>query len=130
LHRLSYYWPTMITDTVQYAIQCKTYQIHADFIHQPPELLHPTIVSWPFEAWRIDVIRPISPPLVQGHRFILAITDYFLKWAEAIPLAEVKTTNFINFIKNFSHPSIWCPQEDHSRQCFPICKPIIPSILR
>jgi len=27
------------------------------------------------------------------------ITDYFSKWAEAVPLAEVKTTNVINFIK-------------------------------
>jgi len=53
-----------------------------------------------FEAWGIDVIGPISPPSARGHRFILAITDYFSKWAEAVPLAEVKTTNVINFIKH------------------------------
>jgi len=31
---------------------------------------------------------------------ILAITDYISKWAEVVPLAEVKTKNVINFIKH------------------------------
>ena len=44
--------------------------------------------------------RPISPSSTKGHRFILAITDYFSKWAEAIPLVEVKTSNVVNFIKH------------------------------
>jgi len=80
--------------------RCKACQIHADFIHQPPELLHPTVTAWPFEAWGIDIIGPISPPSVKGHRFILTITKYFSKWAEAVPLIEVKTTNVVNFIKH------------------------------
>jgi len=33
--------------------------------------------------------------------FILAIIDYFSKWAEAIPLIEVKTSNVVNFIKYY-----------------------------
>jgi len=60
-----------------------------DFIHQPLELLHPTIASW-FEAWGIDVIRFIIPQSTKGHLFILAIIDYFSKWIEVIPLTEVK----------------------------------------
>jgi len=47
----------------------------------------------------IDVIGPISPSSTKGHRFLLAITDYFSKWAEAIPLIEVKISNVVNFIK-------------------------------
>ena len=102
--RFGYYWSTMITDAVEYARKCKACQIHADFIHQPPELLHPTVALWPFETWEIDVIGPISPPLAKRHWFILAITDYFSKWAEAVPLVEVKTTNVINFIKHHVVP--------------------------
>ena len=100
MHRLSYYWLTMITDAIKYAQRCKAYQIHADFIHQPPELLHPTVASWPFEAWRIDIVGPISPSSTKGHRFILAITNYFSKWAEAILHIEVKTSNVVNFTKH------------------------------
>jgi len=60
LPRLGYYWPTMIADAIKYAQRCKACQIHVDFIHQPPELLHMTVASWPFKEWRIDVIGPIS----------------------------------------------------------------------
>jgi len=61
LHRLGYYWSTMIANAIKYAQRCKACQIHADFIHQPLELLHPTVASWPFEAWGIDIEGPISP---------------------------------------------------------------------
>jgi len=95
-----YYWQTMIADVVEYARRCKACQIHANFIHQPLELLHPIVASWPFEVWGIDVVGPVSPPSAKGHQFILAITDNFSKWAEVAPFAEVKTTNMVNFIKH------------------------------
>jgi len=47
----------------------------------------------------MDVIGPISPPSSKRHRFILAIIDYFSKWAEAIPSREVKTSDVIKFVK-------------------------------
>jgi len=90
LHRLDYYWPTMIADAIKYAQRCKASQIHANFIHQPLELLHPIVAPWPFEAWGVDIVGPISPSSTKSHRFILAIIDYFSKWAEGIPLIEVK----------------------------------------
>ena len=86
-------------DAVKYVKRSEACQIYVDFIHQPPELLHPTVASWPFEAWGIDIIGPISPPSAKCYRFILATTNNFLKWAEAIPLVEVKTTNVVNFIR-------------------------------
>ena len=45
----------MIADTVKYAKWYKACQIHADFVHQPLELLQPTVATWPFEAWGIDI---------------------------------------------------------------------------
>ena len=89
----------MIADAIKYAQRYKACQIHADFIHQHPELLQPTIASWPFEAWGIDIVGPISPLSTISHRFILTITDYFSKWAEAIPLIEVKTSSVVYFNK-------------------------------
>ncbi|XP_020243268.1 protein NYNRIN-like [Asparagus officinalis] len=47
----------------------------------------------------MDIVGPITLPTVKGHRFILAVTDYFSKWAEAISLKEVKDSNVIKFIK-------------------------------
>jgi len=128
LHRLGYYWPTMIADAIQYARRCKSCQIHADFIHQPPELLHPTVTSWPFEAWGIDVVGPISPSSTRGYRFILAITDYFSKWAEAIPLVEVKTSNVVNLSNTMSSIDL-VSLGGSSMIRSPICKPGILSVL-
>jgi len=105
-------------------------QIHANFMHQPSELLHPIVTSWPFEAWEIDVIWPISLPSARGHRFILAIIDYFSKWAKVIPLAEVKATNVINFIKyHVIHRFSVARRIIHDNGP-PICEPIILLILR
>ena len=89
----------MISDAITYAKRCHACQIHDDFIHQAPGHFRSTTSSWPFEMWGMDVVGLISPPSSKGHQFILAITD-FSKWAEAIPLREVKTSNVIKFIKH------------------------------
>ncbi|KAA0034814.1 ty3-gypsy retrotransposon protein [Cucumis melo var. makuwa] len=99
LKRMGYYWPTMIHDSMHFAKYCDACQFHANFIHQPPEPLHPTIASWPFEAWGLDLVGPITPKSSAGHSYILAGTDYFSKWAEVVPLREAKKENIVNFVQ-------------------------------
>ncbi|CAM8988114.1 unnamed protein product [Rhodiola kirilowii] len=96
--RMGYYWPTVVQDCVDFAKKCNACQFNANFIHQPPEHLHPTVASWPFEAWGLDVVGPINPKASNGHTYILAATDYFSKWAEAVTLREVKKENVVEFI--------------------------------
>ncbi|KAL6344173.1 hypothetical protein AAG906_031887 [Vitis piasezkii] len=67
----------MVKDCMEYAKKCQSCQFHSNFIHQPLEPLHPTIASWPFDAWGLDVVRPITPKSSYGHAYILAATDYF-----------------------------------------------------
>jgi transposase InsO family protein len=47
----------------------------------------------------MDMIGKINPPSSKGHQYILAITDYFTKWVEAIPMKSVTLKDVINFIK-------------------------------
>ena len=89
----------MVQDCIDYAKRCDTCQFHANFIHQPPEPLHPTVASWAFEGWGLNVIGPITLKSSGGHSYILATTDYFSKWAKAIPLTEVKKENVVGLIK-------------------------------
>ena len=98
IKRMGYYWPTMVQDSMECAKKCEACQYHANFIHQPPEPLHPTVASWPFDAWGLDAIG-LLPKSSGGHLYILAATDYFLKWAEAVPLREVKKETVVNFIR-------------------------------
>ena len=67
-------------------------------MHQPPDVLHLTVASCPFDAWGLDVVGPL-PKSSGGHSYILAATDYFSKWSEAVTLKEVKKENVANFIK-------------------------------
>ncbi|XP_031106276.1 protein NYNRIN-like [Ipomoea triloba] len=89
----------MVKDCIDYARRCQACQVHANFIHQPPEPLHPTVASWPFDAWGLDVVGPITPKSSAGHTYILAATDYFSKWAEAVALKEVKKENVADFLR-------------------------------
>nr|XP_009792388.1 PREDICTED: uncharacterized protein LOC104239453 [Nicotiana sylvestris] len=98
IKRMGYYWPTMVKYCLDYARRCKACQFHANFIHQPPEMLHPTVASWPFDAWGLDIVGPLSKSS-GGHLYILAATNYFSKWAEAVALKEVKKENVANFIR-------------------------------
>ncbi|XP_057811931.1 uncharacterized protein LOC131026177 [Salvia miltiorrhiza] len=50
IKRMGYYWPTMVKDCQDYAQRCQACQFHANLIHQPPEPLHLTVASWPFDA--------------------------------------------------------------------------------
>ncbi|KAL0401718.1 UNVERIFIED_CONTAM: hypothetical protein Slati_4201700 [Sesamum latifolium] len=98
IKRMGYYWPTMVKDCINYAQRYQAYQFHANFIHQPPEPLHPTIASWPFDAWSLDVVGPLTKSST-GHLYILAATDYFSKWAKVVPFKEVKKENIADFIR-------------------------------
>ncbi|XP_071721615.1 uncharacterized protein [Rutidosis leptorrhynchoides] len=86
---MGYDWPTMVKDCINYARRGPDCQFNANLVHQPPELLHPTIASWPFNAWGLDVVEPLTSSS-KGDHYILAATYYFSKWAEAIPCKEVK----------------------------------------
>ncbi|XP_071901588.1 uncharacterized protein [Coffea arabica] len=82
----------MVKDCVDFARRCQACQFHGNFIHQPPEPLHPTVASWPFDAWGLDIVGPL-PKSSGRHIFILAATHYFSKWAEAVPLREGLTSS-------------------------------------
>jgi hypothetical protein len=46
----------------------------------------------------------------KGHQYILAITDYFTKWVEAIPMKLVTPKDVINFIKEHVIHKFGIPQ--------------------
>ncbi|XP_038701849.1 uncharacterized protein LOC119998573 [Tripterygium wilfordii] len=87
----------MVKDSMEHAKRCEACQVHANFIYQPLEPLHLTVASWPFDAWGLDVVGPITPKSFAGHLYILAATDYFSRRAEALLLREVKKETVVNF---------------------------------
>nr|AAQ56455.1 putative integrase [Oryza sativa Japonica Group] len=58
----------------------------------PATVLNPIIKPWPFRGWALDFVGQIYPSSSRGHRFVLVATDYFTKWAEAVPLKNMTHT--------------------------------------
>ncbi|KAA0063067.1 uncharacterized protein E6C27_scaffold468G001840 [Cucumis melo var. makuwa] len=96
---MGYSWPKMVQDSIDYAKKCESCQYHANFIHQPPEPLHPIVGSCAFKALGLNPVGPITSKSSARHSYILAAIDYFSKWVEAIPLREARKENVANFIR-------------------------------
>ena len=76
---------------------CYACQVLGDAIHTQPNVLQDMTTPWPFYTWGLDLIGPINPPS-NGHIWILAATEHFTKWVEAIPLKKAIRATVSNFI--------------------------------
>ena len=56
------------------------------------------VTPWPFHTWGLDLVGPVNPPS-HGYIWILVATEYFTKWAKAIPLRKATRGVVANFIK-------------------------------
>ena len=95
----SFYWPTMFKDCDQFVKSCLQCQAHGVVPRRPPNQLHPTVPTWPFAEWGMDIVGPL-PPSSRGCKYILAATDYFSRWAEALPLREVTGEIVARFVRH------------------------------
>ncbi|KAG7536943.1 Integrase catalytic core [Arabidopsis suecica] len=82
IKRLGYFWPTMISDCIDYAKRCKKCQMHAPLIHQPFEILSSISAPYPFMRWSMDIVGPMHRS-TRGVQYLLVLTDYFSNWIEA-----------------------------------------------
>ncbi|KAK1650046.1 hypothetical protein QYE76_067851 [Lolium multiflorum] len=99
IRRSGFYWPTMLEDCFKYYKGCQACQMFGKIQTVPASAMNPIIKPWPFRGWGMDMIGKINPPSSKGHVWILAITDYFTKWVEAVPMKSVKSEDVINFVK-------------------------------
>ncbi|KAG7552339.1 Ribonuclease H-like superfamily [Arabidopsis thaliana x Arabidopsis arenosa] len=103
IKRLGYFWPTMISDCIDYAKRCKKYQMHAPLIHQPSEILSSISVPYPFMRWSMDIVGPMYRS-TRGVQYLLVLTDYFSKWIEAEAYISIQDS----VVKTFLWKHIIC----------------------
>ena len=99
IRRSGFYWPSMLEDCFKYYRGCQDCQRFSAVQMAPADLLHPIVKPWPFRGWGMDMIGQINPPTSKGHKWILAATDYFTKWVEAVPLKNVTARDVVNFVR-------------------------------
>ena len=60
-------------------------------------VLNPLSSPLPFTQWGLDIVSPFSK--AAGNRqYLIVGTDYFTKWVEAEPLANIRDVNAKKFI--------------------------------
>ena len=72
-------------------------QRFAPSIHQPGGILNPLSSPWSFAQWGLDIVGPFSK-VVGNRKYLLVGTDYFTKWVEVEPLANIRDVDAKRFI--------------------------------
>ena len=81
----------------EYVKKCDQCQRFALNIHQPGGTLNPLFSPWPFAQWGLDIIGPF-PKVAGNQRFLVVGTNYFTKWVEAEPLANIRDVDIKRFV--------------------------------
>ena len=87
----------MQQETHEYVTKCDQCQRVVPNIHQPGGILNPLSSRWPFSQWGLDIVGPF-PKAVENKRYLLVSTDYFTKWVEAEPLANIRDVDVKKFV--------------------------------
>ena len=87
----------MQKEAQEYVKKCNQYQRFALNIHQLGGVLNPLSSPWPFAQWGLDIVGPF-PKVVGNKKYLLVCTDYFTKWVEAEPLANIRDVDVKRFI--------------------------------
>eukprot|EP00731_Ephydatia_muelleri_P023038 Em0015g621a len=79
-------WKGVVEDVKNIVYTCDLCQrMNSKLTTATPEL-HPVPVQSPWFHLGVNFIGPISPVSSKGNCFILTLSDYFIKWVEAVPL--------------------------------------------
>ena len=83
------WWPGKQREAQEYVKKCDRYQKFAPNIHQPGRVLNPLSSPWPFAQWGLNIAGHF-PKTTKNKRYLLVDTDYFTKWVETKPLANIR----------------------------------------
>ena len=87
----------MQKETLEYVKKCDECQMFAPNIHQLEGVLNLLSSPWPFAQWGLNIVGPF-PKAAGNKRYMLVGTDYFTKWVETEPLANIKDVDAKKFV--------------------------------
>ena len=87
----------MQKEALEYVKKCDQCQRFVPNIHQLGRALNPLSSPWPFVQWGLDIVGPF-PKALGKKKYLLVGTDYFIKWVEAEPLANIRDVDAKKFI--------------------------------
>ena len=92
-----YWWLNMQKEAKKYVKKCDQCQRYAQKIHQLGGILNPLPSPLPFAQWGLDIVG-LFPKVAGNKRYLLVGMDYFTKWVEAEPLANIRDVDTKKFV--------------------------------
>ena len=111
----AYYWPSMKQDVAGWYRQCTDCARGRGPPNKPRGRLKKVIVGEPLDIVAVDILSGL-PTTSQGYKYILVITDYFTKWAEAYPLSDAEAPTCMRALYNNFFSRFGLPRQLHSDQ--------------
>ncbi|GFT90546.1 retrovirus-related Pol polyprotein from transposon opus [Trichonephila clavipes] len=88
--KYSFFWEGLRADVKKFCESCKECQLTRSVRIKDRSSSTPVArPELPFEVGNIDLIGPIDPPSVKGHKYILRLVDQHTRWGEAVPLTSL-----------------------------------------
>ncbi|MCI40524.1 gypsy retrotransposon integrase-like protein, partial [Trifolium medium] len=88
----------MQEDSKEHVKRCDKCQRHVDMHIAPTHELKSLLSPWTFAWWGMEILGPFTTGLAQRKYRIVGV-DYFTKWVEAEPLANITAFNVLRFFK-------------------------------
>ena len=91
-----YFWPKMSKDVKRFVKQCKVCQMKgsgSNFTKAPIQT--GVTATRPFQKVAIDIIGLMPIMSNRGHRYILTLIDICSRYAEAVPLKKIESTDIV-----------------------------------
>ena len=92
-----YWWPSMQKEAQEYVKKCDQCQRFAPNIHQLGGVLNPLSSLWPFTQWGLNIVGPFLKA-TGNKKYLLVDTNYFIKWVEPEPLANIRDMDAKRFV--------------------------------
>lgn len=83
-----YYWPSIKKDVYEYVKNCEICERTKTHKHTKTPIQIAEVASKPFERVYIDLIGPITPATINGHKYIFTCECELTKFAIAVPITD------------------------------------------
>ncbi|GFV19772.1 retrovirus-related Pol polyprotein from transposon opus [Trichonephila clavipes] len=88
--KYSFFWEGLRADVKKFCDSCKERQLTRSVRIKDRSSSTPVArPELPFEVGNMDLIGPIDPPSLKGHKYILRLVDQHTRWGEAVPLTSL-----------------------------------------
>ncbi|GFW80195.1 transposon Ty3-G Gag-Pol polyprotein [Trichonephila clavipes] len=88
--KYSFFWEGLKDDVKKFCETCKECQLTGSVRSKDRSPITPvTRPELPFQVVNMDLIGPIDPPSLKGHKYILCLVDQHTRWGEAVPLTSL-----------------------------------------